>query len=243
MSKAQDKFKQKMEKLRNIDAAETQYVNAAIGNLEYEETQLMAPPPRKPRKQAVYKDPEGIVAAREALANFDEIVGRREMASALRYKGDPESIALAEELEDNENDAIRLFTLCRNARMRAADLITAYRDHQLAAGLTNIARRAPKILDDVAADAESIRVPCPGCDQTGEIITPDGMSIPCNACYGHGYIVKSGDKDARDLIWDALGMKKGGQNININMQQNNITPNDAVAPMSSFVIDVEAIDE
>lgn len=186
----------------------------------------------------------GINGIARAADNLERLLPRDEMLEALAHSTHPMARTMAAYLMDPEHAGKSLWMLCQLAELSPMQLLVAFRDYRLAEGLVRIANRAPKILEDVARDAESARIPCPQCYGDKVVAGVDGDDIPCVACFGTGELVRPGDKDARGLIFETMGLTKGGGlSINNNTTVvNNPPARTALPPMTDFIVSFERAD-
>lgn len=186
----------------------------------------------------------GISGTARAADNLERLLPRDEMLEALAHSSHPMARTMASYLLDPEHAGKSLWMLCQLAELSPMQLLVAFRDYRLAEGLVRIANRAPKILEDVARDAESARIPCPQCYGDAVVAGVDGADIPCVACFGTGELVRPGDKDARGLIFETMGLTKGGGlSINNNTTVvNNPSARTALPPMTDFIVSFERAD-
>lgn len=131
--------------------------------------------------------------------------------------------------------------LVEKAGMDLEEIVALAETYHLAIGKLATLPHAPEILEDVAIDAKSRLATCEKCIGSGKhhVMMGDGMGgqtyVPtaytCPACDGIGKIRKVGDKQARVLMFEALGLvgKAKGPLVAI---QNNITTS---TPQASHV--------
>lgn len=115
------------------------------------------------------------------------------------------------------------------AKMRAFnitlhELNILYQDTNRNIGLFGMADKLPKIMEDVAEDAQSRQVSCPRCDGEGELPTgEDEEGIPtfkiCPECSGTRKIRQVGDKHSRDLVFESMKLT-GVKGPMVAIQQN-----------------------
>lgn len=99
------------------------------------------------------------------------------------------------------------------------ELNSLYRDGQRNIGLFSMSSHLPKVMEDVSIDAESKMVVCPRCD--GELLVKNSEDKPkvCPECDGAGKIRQVGDKHARDLVFESVGLTSQKGPI-VAIQQN-----------------------
>jgi len=122
-----------------------------------------------------------------------------------------DEMALARLLRSNgDSSRMNISTLAQNIGIPYRRVVECYRDMKRLEGIAAVASRLPKVMEDVAADAESKLVTCHSCEGTGRIIIKkDDQSLPvetklCIPCEGNGKIVKSGDPVARKQVLDIM---------------------------------------
>lgn len=117
----------------------------------------------------------------------------------------------------------------RKANVTLADIQKLYIDGSKQLGVLELANRFPAIAADIGEDAKSRDEACPACMGTGAM---QGVHIEdasdseldagqCKACKGSGAIRVMGDKHARDMVANLLGLgQKAGVTINNLLSQN-----------------------
>jgi len=83
--------------------------------------------------------------------------------------------------------------------------------------------RMPDVMEDVVIDSQSRVVTCDLCQGVGKISgkTVNKVVDPiCPECHGDGTVRINGDKDARTLAFETVGLKRTGMGVNI-MNVNN----------------------
>lgn len=119
--------------------------------------------------------------------------------------------------------------LCRRCGLTLKDVASLWRDYNFQLGFIKMAQHLPQVMEDVAVDALSKQWTCPACNGEGRIEQPEGANGQgkggvrdiCRMCRGDGVIREIGDKHARDLVFESVGLKgqKGpliAQQINVN---------------------------
>ncbi len=117
----------------------------------------------------------------------------------------------------------------RKANVTLADIQKAYIDGSKQLGVLELANRFPAIAADIGEDACSRDEACPACQGTGslpgvalaEASDAELDAAKCKACKGSGLMRVMGDKHARDMVANLLGMgAKAGVTINNLLNQN-----------------------
>jgi hypothetical protein len=100
----------------------------------------------------------------------------------------------------------------------------------------------PDIMEDVAIDSKDKLVVCTMCQGEGklhDVTVNRRVGAICPECHGDGRIRIQGDKEARNLTFEAVGLKKSGGSINV--LQVNDNSRRGVPSMEDQVLDVEKI--
>jgi hypothetical protein len=130
----------------------------------------------------------------------------------MLVSGDDRFQRLYDALHDDAYRRTSPGTLCHRFGVSWMDLIDLWSRHQLNWGLMKLADHLPKILADLAEDAESHDGPCPVCDGRG-CVTLDGVRHTCVECAGVGRVRVPGDAHARRLLFEIIGLigpRRGG---------------------------------
>lgn len=126
---------------------------------------------------------------------------------------DAELETFARALKDPEYQDYSFIALCRRFAVSLSRLQSLYTDGMRHLGLLRMSTELPQVMADVAEDAKSRMVPCNRCDGIGVIKTggteEDGGARECPVCKGGKTIRVTGDKHARDLMFES--MKLTGQ--------------------------------
>ena len=117
----------------------------------------------------------------------------------------------------------------RKVNMPLADIQKVYIDGSKQLGVLELANRFPAIAADIGEDARSRDEACPVCQGTGSLPMPaleaaadaELDAAGCRACKGSGTMRVMGDKHARDMVANLLGLgQKAGVTINNLLSQN-----------------------
>lgn len=117
----------------------------------------------------------------------------------------------------------------RKANVTLAEIQKTYIEGSKQLGILELANRFPAIASDIGEDARSKDEPCPSCQGTGslpavvlaEASDAELDAAECRMCKGTGSIRVMGDKHARDLTVNLLGLgQKSGVTINNLLNQN-----------------------
>ena len=154
------------------------------------------------------------------LTRFYDEAGHQEVSESLLYSNDPRVTQLLEMMYDPGLKSHSFPRLCREVGLSLGDIVDAFRRYQLDLGIVAMAKKAPKIMEDTALDAESSKAICMTCQGTGEVLDhPQGEST-CTACMGEGSFRVPGHDKSRELFFRTMGLtgKKGplvAQQINV----------------------------
>lgn len=174
--------------------------------------------------------------ADQPMRSFWDNIDLHTMHQALAESGDDRLSGLASALMDPRLRKSSISRLCRDHGVTLQQLNDLWRKHNLALGMIQAATHLPKVLDDVAQDAESRFEVCPRCDGTATItrttrtLSEDGserfhdVESQCPRCKGAREVRVPGDAKARDLVFETFGLtgKSGplfAQQINIGTDE------------------------
>lgn len=145
------------------------------------------------------------------IARLNKVLPRLELAAALEMTGQIDEMALARLLRSNgESKGQNISTLAAKIGIPYKRVIECYRDSKRLEGIVAVAERLPKVMQDVAIDAESRMLTCVACEGSGRIaIVSDKQGLPaetkmCIPCEGLGKILKSGDAVARKQVMEMM---------------------------------------
>lgn len=115
-------------------------------------------------------------------------------------------------------------TLAKRCGIGIPQLRDIWRSARLDQGLLALLNEYPETMKDVARDARSTREACKFCGGTGQIVdehqppiivrmgkrgeepTTKPALTRCHSCDGEGWVRKAGDRDARQLMGEVLGV-------------------------------------
>jgi len=145
------------------------------------------------------------------IARINRVIPRLELAAALEMSGGEDEALLAKLLRSTGDSSRRnISTLAMDIGVPYRRVVECYRDMKRLEGVVAVAMRLPKVMEDVAADAESKEVTCAQCEGSGQIVIKrDSEGLPtetklCIPCEGRGRVVKSGDPVARKQVLDIM---------------------------------------
>ena len=137
--------------------------------------------------------------------------------SRLLWQSEPDEALLAKLLRSTGDSSRRnIFTLAMDIGVPYRRVVECYRDMKRMEGVVAVAMRLPKVMEDVAADAESKEVTCAQCFGYGHITIEPAVPAKddqpakaavtrlCIPCEGRGRVVKSGDPVARKQVLDIM---------------------------------------
>ena len=160
-----------------------------------------------------------------AIRTFAEKVPLIEFHEALELSKDTRFEKLWALMLDQAHRHTSFVALCNLAGISLTDLYDFWHKHQLHAGLIEMLNHVPKVLGDVGVDAESRNTACNRCDGQGKVldIIPGSDVEPeerlCPVCEGSGKMRVVGDKAARDLLFESIGLT-GKRPPMVAIQQN-----------------------
>lgn len=154
---------------------------------------------------------------KEALTRFFHSLGEDEMVQALHHSGDPRVLMLLEYMFDPKYRNDSFSKLCKECNLHLGDVVDVFRRYKLDLGIIAMSKRAPKIMEDTAKDAESSTALCLTCMGRGEVLdldsnpnssdsTPEAMTCP--NCVGEGTFRVPGHDKARELFYKTMGLTK-----------------------------------
>lgn len=153
-----------------------------------------------------------------------DTVSREDWFQAMTFDDDEKSARLADLLRRPENRNVPMSILAGQANIRVPQLFLIYRAYMRYAAQLAITRKAQKIADDTATDAESRFVCCTRCDGAGEIRVmkgkkPHPLLLVCPTCEGTGRERRTGDVKSREWALQSSGVIKteAAPLVNINM--------------------------
>lgn len=145
------------------------------------------------------------------IVRLNKTLPRLELAVALEMTGGVDEGHLAKLLRSEGESAGRnISTLAANIGIPYKRVVECFRDMKRLEGVVAVAQRLPKVMEDVAIDAESKTLTCEPCEGTGRIVTKrDEQKLPletkrCIPCDGSGKVVKSGDAIARKQVLEMM---------------------------------------
>lgn len=145
------------------------------------------------------------------IARLNKTLPRLELATALEMTGGIDEMALGKLLRSQgESAGKNISTLAAQLGLPYKRVVECYRDMKRLEGVVAVAQRLPKVMEDVALDAESKQLTCPSCEGTGKVVIKmdkEGLPVEskrCIPCEGLGVITKPGDAVARKQVLEMM---------------------------------------
>ena len=190
---------------------------------EYRSAMLAKGRPLDPQGRVLTVRPEND----KPMRDFWDAVGEKPMCVALRESGNERAVQLAMRLTKAKRN-LSLARLCREEGVSLQDLNDMWKKYNLAVGQARQAALLPDAMEDTAIDALSTYVVCTRCDGTGLITRPvkdekgnvEPVEATCPACKGSREVRQAGDKGAREMLFESMGVIKrggGGASATVNM--------------------------
>jgi len=158
------------------------------------------------------------------VENFLEAAGMDELMEALEFSPKDRLQALRAAMLDPKPGA-SFKKNCAKYEVNLTDLVEACSDLQRARGVVAMLKHLPQVMEDVAVDAKSQTVYCQKCDGKGVIFEgkdDNAIERQCPQCKGRAEVRVPGDKDARNLVFEASNLK--GRQAKVQIQQNFGSP-------------------
>lgn len=149
---------------------------------------------------------------REALESFYKEVRMPDVKQALEVSNDPRYNMLLAAINNPRFVNCSFAELCRKCRMSIQDVVEIWRNHMKTQGIVRMMGHMPDIMEDVAIDSKSKMVTCDTCQGQGVMHGREVNKIKdpiCPVCHGDGTLRVQGDKDARLLAFETVGLRKG----------------------------------
>lgn len=145
------------------------------------------------------------------ITRLNKTLPRLELATALEMTGGIDEMALGKLLRSQgESAGKNISTLAAQLGLPYKRVVECYRDMKRLEGVVAVAQRLPKVMEDVALDAESKQLTCPSCEGTGKVVIKmdkEGLPVEskrCIPCEGLGVITKPGDAVARKQVLEMM---------------------------------------
>jgi hypothetical protein len=160
------------------------------------------------------------------MKRLSKQLDRLEMSMALETSTDERLLTLAVLLKST----CPLDVKCSPARLAQQcgvnykDIVTIYRDYKRSEAIVTAAQRLPKIVEDIALDAETREVCCAACAGKGYVMVrleKDVKKEDCIPCAGSGKVTQSGDPVARKQILEMMELAGKGV-LNISAPGSNV---------------------
>lgn len=174
------------------------------------------------------------------LKSFRDVMDMDEFSEALRLSKDPKFEMLLAALMNPRLKNCSFGQLCKRCDLTINDLATLWKSFQLSKGLINWMNEMPDLMDDVMVDSRSRMTVCPKCAGEGalhEKINENENPI-CPICNGEGEIRTIGDKDARNTVFEGVGLKRTG---GIQVNQNVLSVTQGLPTLEDDLADMEKV--
>jgi len=153
-----------------------------------------------------------------------------EVRQALLSSGDSIAYQFLKSWENPKNKNKDLSLIARDCEFSISHFCKIWEHYNLQRGMMLMVGKVPKVMLDVAEDAQSKMENCPRCDGMGEIqhekieMRPDGevkvsLTRVCPQCKGAKEIRVSGSRDARALMFETMKLT-GQRGPLVAIQQN-----------------------
>jgi hypothetical protein len=179
-----------------------------------------------PRRRGTKRDKSGRLTPEQPsrdvpMRTFIENVPPDEFTECLEASTDPKFQQFLDARCDPGFKHLGFAALCRRLGITLHEMDDLWRNHQLSRGMIRMMTHVPRVLEDVAIDAESRDEVCPRCDGEKVVINDNNVSRPCPVCENTGKVRVPGDRAARDLVFESVGLtgKRGGPPM-VAIQQN-----------------------
>ena len=116
-------------------------------------------------------------------------------------------------------------TLLRKFNISLHEAQTIYTDHMRHMALLQMCSQLPQVVADVTEDAKNHIHACPRCDGEKVVVFTRGNKSTrkkCPECRGTGEVRVSGDKHARDLVFESMKLT-GQKSPLVTMEQNFVS--------------------
>jgi hypothetical protein len=139
--------------------------------------------------------------------------------------------------------------LAKEVGLSYAQVLQLITRHNVEQGILAMAKRAPKVLEDVAIDSESKEVTCGQCKGTGQVEESNEAGetthIQCFVCDGSGALRKVGDEAARKLMFETLKLtgRGTGPQVQVNVGSNQSMEDTMASVRDVLDVKVESNDD
>ena len=153
------------------------------------------------------------------MRRFSDTVNREQLQDFLSSSGNERYETLFLLMQDPAYSGLAFGTLCKKAGVTLHEMHSLYTDGQRQLALLRMSNALPDLMADVAEDARTTMESCPRCDGFGFIKTAYGGTRDCPTCEGKLKVRRIGDRQARDLIFEAAKLTKQSGPL-VAIQQN-----------------------
>lgn len=186
---------------------------------------------------------------REALESFYQEVQLPDLKQALEISNDPRYNMLLAALNNPRFASTSFAELCRKCKMSLQDVVEVWRNHIKTRGIVKMMSHMPDIMEDVAIDSKSRVVKCDMCQGKGRIadrVVNKMKNATCPECHGDGVVRINGDKDARNLAFETVGLRKAGgvsQQVNVQVNSGGVPSLEDQMASADKIFDIEYTSE
>lgn len=166
----------------------------------------------------------------KSFKTLSEHCSRDELATCLGVSDDPRVVTLVTYLLSPNRGMQRrsLANLAAMADLSYSEVLRAITNSRVSEGILRMSKQLPQMMEDAVVDAMAKQIPCDRCKGTGNVMKlrkrKKGEDIPyetCWSCEGTGKKRQAGDKDARALVFESVGMtNRKSPLFNINLKGN-----------------------
>jgi hypothetical protein len=201
---------------------------------------------RLPRRKHKMKQ----VSKENAMRTFYKEIDLPEFKEALTYSKDPKYQMLLYAINNPRMRECSFALLCKRCGLSLSEVASLWKDHNMSIGMMRAMGHVPQVMEDIAIDSKSRVVDCTRCSGEGKLhneLYNNMLHAICPECHGDGKIRIVGDKDARGLLYESVGLRKTGginQNMNINVGGSMPSMEDVISDAEKAMdISVTAIEE
>lgn len=149
----------------------------------------------------------------KAFVNFWGTIDSEEVREALAASDNQRFQHLAEAMVSPTYKTYSLTTICYKLGVTLNEMVDVWRNLKMAQGTVRMVNHVPQVMEDVAVDSKSRLVVCQVCQgKAGEEI--------CGICEGTGKVREVGDKAAREILFESLGLIRKPRGPLVAFQQN-----------------------
>lgn len=159
------------------------------------------------------------------MRRFAESIDTEQLGVFLSSSGNERYETLFMMMGDPAYAALTFPSLCKKAGVTLHEMHSLYTDGMRQLALLKMSNALPDLMADVAEDAKTKMENCPRCDGLGFITSKEGDTRNCPTCEGKMKVRRVGDRQSRDLIFEAAKLiRQSGPLVAI---QQNFTTGDS----------------